>query len=487
MIDKKKSIYSDILCDLCQVKKYNDYCSDCKNKYNCAKVIKGSKKKKKIGTDGQNPIIEKPIILDRSIQTNQLDPNNVINYDSENYSVCEISHSEVSYNADLSNKFILPTYADLLCTACQNKHYKDICNECKLKYMRASSKKYRVKKKQKQSLETINLDNQPNVTDHYQLVQDDSGTCDNSLTKKRKNSAKTTKNNVSKARKIVHTPNRQEDLGVGFIESLPKPNKINAIRRLNFNSDQNVRAEISAGVVLDIKEKFGGKSDVCYQVITALSPNFSGKTQTQIKNILKVSWENAGKVKSRVSLSRKMKRKKLTQEIITKIETFYEREDISRLEPSMKASKKWGSKRFLKFSINDAYLMFRNENIDVQVCFSNFYKFKPRNVKIASKTPIISSLCPYCLNIRLKLQKLGIPNLKLEHELFKKLICDKDHGVLENADCIQNKCKDCSDWVGQLEILLSNTSYKNKDIITWYTWEKESIVRANGMKGVRRI
>ena len=483
VVDKNRSIYSEVLCAICRENPNNDFCENCRNKYNCAKSSRSYKKTK---TEGSNCNTDRVIIYERPFHANQPNPTNVDISVRDDDNNSKGVHCAASCNSDINYK-TLPTYSDILCAACQNKSFEKICPECKLKYNRASSKKHYTKSRQKKYLETIDLNNQTNLTDQIQQVQGESGNCCKSFIKKRKkNSVKSNKNRLSKARKMAATPNRQEDLGVDLIVSLPDENKNNAIRRLNFKSEQDLQAEISTKVILDIKEQFGGKSQVSYKVMTILSPNFAGKSQTHIKKILKVNWENAGKVKSRVDLSRKIYRKKLTQELITKIELFYEREDISRIEPSMKASKKWGPKRFLKFSINDAYLMFKNENIDLEVCLSNFYKFKPRNVKISTKTPIISSQCPYCINIRLKLQRLGIPNLKMEHELFKNLICEKDYGKLENADCVKKKCNDCLDWVGKLDILLSNVSYKNADMITWFTWKKENFVRANGQKGVCR-
>ena len=116
--------------------------------------------------------------------------------------------------------------------------------------------------------------------------------------------------------------------------------------------------------------------------------------------------------------------------------------------------------------------MFKNEYPEIKVSYTKFYMLKPKNVKNVGKTPLLSSLCPYCLNIRLKLQILNIPELKMEYHLFNKLICNKNHiAEMENANCISKTCEKCNDWENQIETLLSVVPNQDKDI-TWYTWKK---------------
>ena len=490
VVDKKRSIYSKILCDLCKEKQVKEFCPDCKNKYGCAKRNKSYRNKVEIAKENNRPtVINQPNQTNQPNQIDQQNPFNVVSSgsisagDNDSEIVCSVDSS----SADINNKR-LSMYANLFCKACQTKSHKELCPECKLEYSRVTTNKSYAKNKCKKSLETIDLNNQSNLSDLVQQFRDDSVSCSKSSSKKRRpNSAKTIINKVSKARKIAGpTPERQGKVACGMIKTLPEYVKENIKRQLFSDSEQDQLAKVSAKVVQDIKKKFGAKSDVSYQAMDSVKNNFEGQTQSQTQKYLGINWDTAGKVRSRVDIYRKVYRKKLTQEKIAKIEKFYERDDISRIEPSMKASKKWGPRRFLMFSIYDAYLVFKNEEIENQVCFSHFYKFRPKNVSIASKTPIISSLCPYCINIRLKIQKLCIPNLKNEHDLIKMLICDKGHNALEHADCIQNKCKECSDWVGKIETILSNGKYKDTDSFKWYTWKKESITRANGKKGVRR-
>ena len=110
---------------------------------------------------------------------------------------------------------------------------------------------------------------------------------------------------------------------------------------------------------------------------------------------------------------------------------------------------------------------------------------RPKNVRKVSETSLLSSLCPYCLNIRLKLQKLNIPGLNMEYHLFNKLICNKESKImLEDEPCISKECKKCSDWESTIETVLSSVDQDRN--ITWYTWQKEEITRKNGKKGINR-
>ena len=103
-----------------------------------------------------------------------------------------------------------------------------------------------------------------------------------------------------------------------------------------------MRVEASAQVVRHIKSTCGDKSTEGYLAMTSLSPNFEHLPQSKIKTILGIGWDNAGKVKSRVALSRRVYRKKLTPERVNDIVKFYERPDISHIELSKKASKNMG-------------------------------------------------------------------------------------------------------------------------------------------------
>ena len=205
---------------------------------------------------------------------------------------------------------------------------------------------------------------------------------------------------------------------------------------------------------------------------------------------MKINWENAGKIKSRTKLARKKYEGKITAKVIEKIQGFYLNDSISRVSTSKKnISKRTGTvRRYMKFSIKDVFIMFRNVEPEIKVSFSKFYMLKPKNVKTAGKTPMESSLCPYCLNVRLKLQKINNPNIKMEYDIFNYLTCMTLSKLeMEKAACISKTCEKCSNWEEKIDHLLSEfeVTTMDKDII-WYHWEMKEVTRKNGKIGYQR-
>ena len=192
------------------------------------------------------------------------------------------------------------------------------------------------------------------------------------------------------------------------------------------------------------------------------------------------------KIQAGEKLGRKVYNKRIDDEVVDKIVKFYECDTTSRIDMRKnKHTKKWGPRRYMYTTIKIAHLNFITKNPEMKVSFSTFHKLRPRNVKISKDTPLISSLCPYCHNIRLKLQKLNIPGLRTEYDLYHHLICEKDRTKVGNASCIKQQCKICRDWKGKVEILLSNAPDQDKEI-TWYTWTQKVYTSKNGQRGVRR-
>ena len=256
-------------------------------------------------------------------------------------------------------------------------------------------------------------------------------------------------------------------------------------KSFNLKSESDCMVKVVTELIHDLKNKFGHKSETVIEVINIIAPHIEGETVANIMGICKVNFENAKKIKNRVKLSRKVYKKKITQEIVNNIQNFYIREDISRVNTKV-TSKKYGSVYNMNFSVKDAYITFKSENPEIQVSYSKFNLLRPKNVKVSSETPLVSCLCPYCINIRIKLQKLRIPDLKMEYDLFNKLVCKVNHKqILENESCIAKTCQECSDWEGKIENLLSAVANDNKNI-TWYTWQKEEITKRNGKKVVCR-
>ena len=70
---------------------------------------------------------------------------------------------------------------------------------------------------------------------------------------------------------------------------------------------------------------------------------------------------------------------------------------------------------------------------------------------------MISSLCVYCQNVKLKLQAINVPGLTSEYQLFCKLTCKKEAGkTFRNSKCIFKTCPNCKDWEDDLRLQISD-------------------------------
>ena len=131
----------------------------------------------------------------------------------------------------------------------------------------------------------------------------------------------------------------------------------------------------------------------------------------------------------------------------------------------------------MRFTYKEAYLIFRFENPKIIISLSSFYALRPGNIKALQNTPLLGCFCIYCSNVRLKLVKLNIPNIKNEYDLYKKLMCKKDCDKQDysNARCIFNECSKCSKWESMLMKEAShNLPFSTQ--ITWKAWDTEEII-----------
>ena len=245
-------------------------------------------------------------------------------------------------------------------------------------------------------------------------------------------------------------------------------------------------AEKFSDMIKALKHSTGEKSEITYTVLTHMSSFFRGYSISQIQKYLGVNFVNAKKIKNGEKLGRKVYTRIISDEVVYKVVKYYESDAVSRIDMNKStASKKWGPKRYMYTTIKLAYLNFITNNPEMKISFSTFHKLRPRNVKIRKDTPLISSLCPHCHNIRLKLRKANVPGVKTEYELYHYLICEKDHTKMGKAACVMQKCEKCCDWKAAIDKLLSNVPDQDK-CITWYSWRQSEYTLQNGGKGVHR-
>ena len=194
------------------------------------------------------------------------------------------------------------------------------------------------------------------------------------------------------------------------------------------------------------------------------------------------------KVKQYINKQIVHKVKVMSQETIDAIVTFFGRDDISRVTGCVREStKKYGPRRYMNFSFSMAYRIFKAENPTMKVSFSKFHFLKPFNIRLLSKTPLVSSLCVYCQNVKLKLLKLNIPNLTSEYELFCKFTCKRKEGeTFSDAKCISKACPKCKNWETALRQQISNVNDMNKAVV-WQSWVSRDFKTRDGKPSIRRV
>ena len=187
-------------------------------------------------------------------------------------------------------------------------------------------------------------------------------------------SPKTLANKKSQVRKILKKPILSAATLKEIIEEFPENVAAEFKQSLNLKTESDCMVKIVTEVIHNLKSQFGHKSEVVIQVINILAHHIERETVTDIMKSCKINFENAKKVKDHKKLSRKVYKKKITQEIVDKIEQFYVREDISRVNTKVK-SKKLGPVYNMNFSVKEAYIVFKSENLEIQVSYSKFNLF----------------------------------------------------------------------------------------------------------------
>lgn len=139
-----------------------------------------------------------------------------------------------------------------------------------------------------------------------------------------------------------------------------------------------------------------------------------------------------------------------SSEIISKVESFYRSDEVSRVMPGIKdkISVREGleriskSKRLMLWGLQDAYELFRNENSEIEISFSKFASLRPKECILAGSAGTHNvCVCMIHENVRLMCKPISnILHLKDERELLKKVSCSKN-----SYNCALNKCTDCED------------------------------------------
>ena len=210
-------------------------------------------------------------------------------------------------------------------------------------------------------------------------------------------------------------------------------------------------------------------TDDFYKVCNAASPllNKAKATKSQVRKSIGSSNYKASDILAG-TVQRKVKKRKYTGEDQDRVKVFYERSDISRINPCQKRKKLEKCLHYMKMTFRNAHEIYNKEYPEAMVDFNFFKRSKPGHIRTLAATPLNICSCVYCTNVDEKLKVLGIPGIKTARDLYKELICKKSKSF-RNKECIFHTCKECEDWSGKIKSLASSLDMKKK--IAYRRWE----------------
>ena len=188
---------------------------------------------------------------------------------------------------------------------------------------------------------------------------------------------KTLKNAMYKCKKVVgKNLIKQREVVVEWILNMTETDYMYVVKSIL----PNFEAKVGATVIKELK-KDSPKSNPSYQAMSKLAPMFAGQSPTSIMSSLGVSRPKATRLSFGLPVQRKPNERKLTENKISPVVQFYDRDDISRADSSTKNTTKAGVRRNMNFYISVAYKMFIAEFKDIKISYSSFYLLKPKKCK----------------------------------------------------------------------------------------------------------
>ena len=139
-----------------------------------------------------------------------------------------------------------------------------------------------------------------------------------------------------------------------------------------------------------------------YKVASAMSPVLENTKKSHVCKILGCSNEKAGQIREGKA-ERKPKELKIKPEIKKAIHDFYDRSDISRVNPCKKSVRLGMFLSYMRMPYAKAHEIFLVENPSIQVSFSTFHKNRPAYMRHVSLTPLNNCACVFCTNICFKI------------------------------------------------------------------------------------
>ncbi|XP_037050033.1 uncharacterized protein LOC119085183 isoform X2 [Bradysia coprophila] len=304
-----------------------------------------------------------------------------------------------------------------------------------------------------------------------------------------------------KRKNAAYAKNKRVELKVG-VEQLPKKDRED-IKRKNRQYSQRKQREYrerkkktestanGSTVSSDPKTEEDGQ----YKTASALNkavaklkraaPATLVKSKQAVAKFLKTF--DPSDVKEMVGISENKRKgsRAIKPSIVSEVDAFYQRDDISRISPNVKHCKRFedpstGAKefkqiRFLLYTLSDVYRMFleqavQNSDEKPPIRFSKFCALRPDHVKLVNDTPLDQCRCFYHSNFILCCEAINrfMPKFpKYGNDLERLILCNNP-----KKECYLRKCKTCPNIEDILATAMKNSDKQKGDSVTFNKWVK---------------
>ena len=285
----------------------------------------------------------------------------------------------------------------------------------------------------------------------------------------------------------TYEPTQDEDKVAQAYElfNLSPPRKTDMIEDKDYRANklQDIDQEIlsNLGVLEDI-ENVSEENEIVKKIKDLAQDDLSKEVKAFIVQIMPSSWSvndvvrNTGLSKRLVhdvrsgkfKLERKESSNKLSPEKIIQIREFYFEDRITRTMPGQNdvisvrqsdGKRKPERKELLQFTLEEAFKRYQAEYGEKDICFSTFYRHKPKNVVLVASTNAQNSCqCVKCDNPEMLIVTSILGEMKVFETLVNgKKVTAKELGnlmVCDDADdnCLfEENCGDCENLKLKLE------------------------------------
>jgi hypothetical protein len=166
-------------------------------------------------------------------------------------------------------------------------------------------------------------------------------------------------------------------------------------------------------------------------------------------------------------------RKRTDNHVLEEVAKFYERDDISRVDPGRKSAvvsrRLILPRRHLLYNISEAFGLFRDEFPNLEIRRSKFASLRPAHVKPFREIPHNVCICKYHENFKSIFEAIAkkLPDIGSSYQEFiANNVCD-----IKNFECMHSKCKDC---VHRIDDLVAIEQDSPAETITYRQWKMDT-------------